>query len=128
MKPVGEAMAIGRTFPEALGKAVRSLEIGRDGLDDGGGALPPDQLRRKLEEPTAERLFHLRRAFRAGLDVDAVAALTRLDPLFLDGVRRMVEAEDACEGQDLAAVARETLRQAKRLGLSDRALARRLGV
>ncbi len=128
MKSVGEAMAIGRTFPEALGKAVRSLEIGRDGLDDGGGALPPDELRRRLEEPTAERLFHLRRAFRAGLDVDAVAALTKIDPWFLDGVRRMVEAEDAFEGRDLAGVARETLRQAKRLGLSDRALARRLGV
>ena len=128
MKSVGEAMAIGRTFAEALGKAVRSLEIGRDGLDDGRGALPPDELRRKLEEPTAERLFHLRRAFRAGLDVDAVAALTRIDPWFLDGVRRMVEAEDAFEGQDLAAISRETLRQAKRLGLSDRALARRMGV
>ncbi|HEY4230050.1 MAG TPA: carbamoyl-phosphate synthase large subunit, partial [Thermoanaerobaculia bacterium] len=128
MKSVGEAMAIGRTFPEALGKAVRSLEIGRDGLDDGRGALPPDELRRKLEEPTAERLFHLRRAFCAGLDVDAVAALTRIDPWFLDGVRRMVEAEDAFEGQDLAAIPRETLREAKRLGLSDRALARRLGV
>jgi len=127
MKSVGEAMAIGRTFTEALGKAVRSLEIGRDGLDDGRGALPPDELRRKLEEPTAERLFHLRRAFRAGLDVDAVAALTKIDPWFLDGVRRMVEAEDAFEGQELAAIPRETLRQAKRLGLSDRALARRLG-
>ena len=123
MKSVGEAMAIGRTFTEALGKAVRSLEIGRDGLDDGRGALPPDELRRKLEEPTAERLFHLRRAFRAGLDVDAVAALTKIDPWFLDGVRRMVEAEDAFEGQELAAIPRETLRQAKRLGLSDRALA-----
>ncbi len=128
MKSVGEAMAIGRTFAEALGKAVRSLEIGRDGLDDGRGALPPDELRRKLEEPTAERLFHLRRAFRAGLDVDAVAALTRIDPWFLDGVRRMVEAEDAFEGLELDAIPRETLRAAKRLGLSDRALARRLNV
>jgi carbamoyl-phosphate synthase large subunit len=128
MKSVGEAMAIGRTFAEALGKAVRSLEIGRDGLDDGRGALPPDELRRRLEEPTAERLFHLRRAFRAGLDVDAVAALTRIDPWFLDGVRRMVDAEDAFEGVALSEVPRETLREAKRLGLSDRALARRMGV
>jgi carbamoyl-phosphate synthase large subunit len=128
MKSVGEAMAIGRTFAEALGKAVRSLEIGRDGLDDGGGPLPPDELRRKLEEPTAERLFHLRRAFRAGMDVDAVAARTRIDPWFLDGVRRMVEAEDAFEGLELSSISRETLRAAKRLGLSDRSLARRLNV
>ncbi len=127
MKSVGEAMAIGRTFPEALGKAIRSLEIGRDGLDDGHGALPPDELRRRLEEPTAERLFHLRRAFRAGLDVDAVSALTRIDPWFLDGVRRMVDAEDAFAGRDCGAVSRDELRDAKRLGLSDRALARQMG-
>ena len=67
MKSVGEAMAIGRTFPEAFGKAIRSLEIGRDGLDDGRGELPREELLAKLEEPTAERLFHLRRAFLAGM-------------------------------------------------------------
>jgi carbamoyl-phosphate synthase large subunit len=127
MKSVGEAMAIGRTFTEALGKAIRSLEIGRDGLDDGFGALPPDELRRRLEEPTAERLFHLRRAFLAGLDVDAVAASTRIDPWFLDGVRRMVDAEEAFTGVSVAEVPRERLREAKRLGLSDRALARKMG-
>jgi carbamoyl-phosphate synthase large subunit len=127
MKSVGEAMAIGRTFAEALGKAVRSLEIGRDGLDDGRGALRPDELRRRLEEPTAERLFHLRRAFLAGLDVDAVAALTRIDPWFLDAVRRMVDAEEAFAGVSLEEIPRERLREAKRLGLSDRALARKMG-
>src|SRR6185369_1541020 len=115
MKSVGEAMAIGRTFTEALGKAVRSLEIGRDGLDDGRGALPPDELRRKLEEPTAERLFHLGRAFRAGMTVEEASARTRIDPWFLDGLRRMVEAEDAFAGRDVAAVTAEELRGAKRL-------------
>ena len=127
MKSVGEAMAIGRTFPEALGKAIRSLEIGRDGLDDGREPLPPEELRRRLEEPTAERLFHLRRAFLAGMDVDAIAARTRIDPWFLDGIRRMVEAEESFAGRALAGVSRDELRDAKRLGLSDRALARRLG-
>ncbi len=127
MKSVGEAMAIGRTFPEALGKAIRSLEIGADGLDDGRGELPREELLAKLEEPTAERLFHLRRAFLAGLSVDDVARHTRIDPWFLDGVRRMVETEEGFAGRSLGSVSREELRDAKRLGLSDRALARKLG-
>jgi carbamoyl-phosphate synthase large subunit len=127
MKSVGEAMAIGRTFPEALGKAVRSLEIGRDGLDDGEGPLPREELLAKLEEPTAERLFHLRRAFLAGMSVEDVAAHTRIDPWFLDGVRRMVEAEEGFAGRPLAEVCREELRAAKRLGLSDGTLARKMG-
>jgi carbamoyl-phosphate synthase large subunit len=128
MKSVGEAMAIGRTFPEALGKAIRSLEIGRDGLDDGRGELPREELLARLQEPTPERLFHLRRAFLSGMSVDEVARHTRIDPWFLDGVRRMVEAEEGFAGVGLESLDRETLREAKRLGLSDRALARRMGV
>ena len=127
MKSVGEAMAIGRTFPEALGKAVRSLEIGRDGLNDGHGPLPPQELLARLQEPTAERLFHLHRAFTAGMSVDEVAAHTRIDPWFLDGVRQMVEAEASFSGRSVAGVTREQLRGAKRLGLSDRTLARAMG-
>src|SRR5437867_5105902 len=80
MKSVGEAMAIGRTFAEALGKAVRSLEIGRDGLDDGRGPLPREELLEKLSVPTWERIFHVRRAFEAGLSVEEIAARTRIDP------------------------------------------------
>jgi carbamoyl-phosphate synthase large subunit len=127
MKSVGEAMAIGRTFAEALGKAVRSLEIGRDGLDDGRGPLPAEQLLARLREPTAERLFHLRRAFVAGMTVEEVAGHTRIDPWFLDAVRRMVEAEAAFEGRDPTGLSCAELRAAKRLGLSDRSLARRMG-
>ena len=128
MKSVGEAMAIGRTFAEALGKAIRSLEIGRDGLDDGRAELPREELLARLEEPTPERLFHLRRAFVSGMSVDEVARHTRIDPWFLDGVRRMVETEESFAGIGLDSLDRETLRAAKRLGLSDRALARRMGV
>jgi carbamoyl-phosphate synthase large subunit len=124
MKSVGEAMAIGRTFPEALGKAVRSLEIGRDGLNDGHGPLPPEELLSRLREPTAERLFHLHRAFTAGMSVDEVAAHTRIDPWFLDGVRRMVEGEASFAGRGVALVTRGEMWDAKRLGLSDRTLAR----
>jgi len=127
MKSVGEAMAIGRTFAEALGKAIRSLEIGRDGLDDGRGELPRAELLARLEEPTPERLFHLRRAFLAGMTVEQVARHTRIDPWFLDAVRRMVETEESFGGVNLETLDRERLRTAKRLGLSDRALARRMG-
>ena len=127
MKSVGEAMAIGRTFPEALGKAIRSLEIGRDGLDDGRGALAPEELRKRLEEPTAERLFHLRHAFLAKMSVEDIAQHTKIDPWFLDGIRRMVEAEEGFSGRCLAGASREELWSAKRLGLSDSALARKMG-
>jgi carbamoyl-phosphate synthase large subunit len=127
MKSVGEAMAIGRTFAEALGKAVRSLEIGRDGLDDGRGPLPRAELLAKLEVPTWERIFHLRRAFFEGMSVDEVASRTRIDPWFLDVVRKMVREETSFAGKSPGAVSREELRAAKRLGLSDSALGRAMG-
>jgi carbamoyl-phosphate synthase large subunit len=126
MKSVGEAMAIGRTFAEALGKAIRSLEIGRDGLDDGCGALPREALLARLAAPTPERLFDLRRAFVAGLSVEEIASRSSIDPWFLDAVRRMVEAEECLAGRRLADVPREELRRAKRFGISDRAIARKL--
>jgi len=126
MKSVGEAMAIGRTFAEALGKAIRSLEIGRDGLDDGGEPLPREKLLEKLSVPTWERIFHLRRAIVAGMSIEEIAAQTSIDPWFLDGVARMVAAERAFSGRKLAEVTCRELSDAKRLGLSDRSLARSL--
>ncbi|HZI67510.1 MAG TPA: carbamoyl-phosphate synthase large subunit [Thermoanaerobaculia bacterium] len=127
MKSVGEAMAIGRTFSEALGKAIRSLEIGRDGLDDGRGSLPREELLAKLEVPTWERIFHLRRAFLAGMSVEEVAARTRIDPWFLDAIEKMVAAERCVSKKSPAALSREDLRRLKRLGFSDAALGRAIG-
>ena len=126
MKSVGEAMAVGRTFAEAFGKAIRSLEIGRDGLDDGRGPLPMPELLAKLQEPTWERIFHLRRAFVAGMSVAEIAGHTRIDPWFLSAVGEMVQAERALAGRSCEDLGREQLRDAKRLGLSDRSLARAL--
>jgi carbamoyl-phosphate synthase large subunit len=126
MKSVGEAMAIGRTFAEALGKAIRSLEIGRDGLDDGRGPLPREELLEKLSVPTWERIFHLRRAFVAGMTVEEIAASTRIDPWFLDAIRQMIETERSFSGKRFSAVSAQEWRRAKRLGLSDRSLARAL--
>jgi carbamoyl-phosphate synthase large subunit len=127
MKSVGEAMAIGRTFAEALGKAIRSLEIGRDGLDDGGPELPREELLSKLSIPTWERVFHVRRAFLAGLSVEEIASRTRIDPWFLDAIGRMVDEERRLAGRCPADLSREELGGAKRLGLSDRSIARAMG-
>ena len=124
MKSVGEAMAIGRTFSEALGKAIRSLEIGRDGLDDGRPALPREELLAKLEVPTWERIFHVRRAFLAGMTVEEIALRTRIDPWFLDAMEKIVAAEGCVSGRSPDDLDRNELTALKRLGLSDAALGR----
>jgi carbamoyl-phosphate synthase large subunit len=98
MKSVGEAMAIGRTFQEALQKALRSLEIGAHGLSGGrwgGRELPPrEEIERKLITPCAERIFYIRHAFRAGFKVDAVYLLTKIDRWFLHNIKEIVDMEE----------------------------------
>ena len=133
MKSVGEVMAIGRTFPEALLKGWRSLE--RGGTDVLPDAARPDELealRRSLQEPSPERLRDLFRALAAGEAPEALARLTGVDPWFLHQMRRIVEADRQLAERalrDPEAPWREGLvREAKRLGLSDRHLAHRLGL
>ena len=93
MKSVGEAMAIGRTFKEALQKALRSLETKRFGLcgDGRDTRVDADTLRLKLATPNAERIFHLAQAFQDGMSIDEVFELTKIDPKFLHNVRQIVE-------------------------------------
>jgi carbamoylphosphate synthase large subunit/REP element-mobilizing transposase RayT len=96
MKSVGEAMAIGRTFKEALQKALRSLEIKRFGLIGDGNEKPVDAetLRLKLAVPNAERIFYIGQAFQTGMSVDDVFELTKIDRWFLRNVEQIVrEAE-----------------------------------
>jgi carbamoyl-phosphate synthase large subunit len=127
MKSVGEVIAIGRTLPEALQKAWRSLEAGRDGL---WSTLPPGpgpELAR-LAVPTEHRLELVAQALQAGRAVDEVAAASSIDPWFVDGVARIVEvgAEvEAAGGIDM--LGRELLWRAKRHGFSDRQLAAAVG-
>ncbi|MCK4728121.1 MAG: carbamoyl-phosphate synthase large subunit, partial [Desulfobacterales bacterium] len=91
MKSVGETMAIGRTFKEALQKGLRSLEIGRFGLGaDGRGRLAQEgivpsaeEIREKLIQPNSERLFYIRYGMKTGMDVETVHGLTGIDPWFL---------------------------------------------
>ena len=92
MKSVGEAMAIGRTFKEALQKALRSLEIKRFGLcgDGADRSVNPETLRLKLSTPNAERIFHLAQAFQDGMSTDEVFELTKIDKWFLRNVQQIV--------------------------------------
>ncbi|MEY2541282.1 MAG: carbamoyl-phosphate synthase large subunit, partial [Verrucomicrobiota bacterium] len=93
MKSVGEAMAIGRTFKEALQKALRSLEIKRFGLcgDGADKHIDPETLRLKLSIPNAERIFYLAQAFEQGASIDEVYGLTKIDKWFLQNIRQIVE-------------------------------------
>ncbi len=119
MKSVGEAMAIGRTFKEALQKALRSLEIKRFGLcGDGREArVDAETLRRKLSVPNAERIFYLAQALQDGLTIEEIFELTKIDRWFLANIAQIVTAQrDETD-----------FRKLKRLGFSDRQLAHSLG-
>ena len=90
MKSVGEVMAIGRTFKESLGKALRSMEIGRWGLDL--DKVPPlDDLKRQIVRPSPDRLWQLAEALRAGLSEAEAHQLTKIDPWFLRHLKQMVD-------------------------------------
>ena len=117
MKSVGEAMAIGRTFKEALQKALRSLEIKRFGLCGDGADKDVDleTLRLKLAIPNAERIFYIAQAFQKGASIDEVFELTKIDRWFLRNIAEIV-AETEC-------LKTKTFLRAKKLGFSDRQLA-----
>ena len=117
MKSVGEAMAIGRTFKEALQKALRSLEIKRFGLCGDGNEkrVDPETLRLKLAIPNAERVFHIAQAFQDGMSIEEVFELTKIDRWFLDNVHQIVEEQGK--------LAQTDMRRAKKLGFSDRQIA-----
>jgi carbamoyl-phosphate synthase large subunit len=130
MKSVGEVMAIGRTFKEALLKAVRSLEIGRYGLQplfsDEQRRTPEahQTIQRMLRWPNWERLWYIAEAFRAGFDVETIHELSRIDPWFLANIQEIVAFE---EQVGKSSDGDERLREAKELGYSDRSLATLLG-
>ncbi|MCS6788607.1 MAG: carbamoyl-phosphate synthase large subunit, partial [Aigarchaeota archaeon] len=130
MKSTGEAMGIGRTFEEALQKAIRSLDIGRHGLGADGRDAPRtlEQVMGLLSRPTWERVFAIREAFLLGMDVEEVYRLTRIDRWFLNGIRRIVEMERELKSADpRSSDFPEKLRMAKRLGFSDKQIAYVLG-
>ena len=133
MKSVGETMAIGRTFKQALQKALRSLEIGRPGLAgraDLEGQLTDAELERAVARPSPPRLFHLREALARGWGVERVSAGSGVDPWFLRQMDELIAYEQEIRGvESLAGLEadRAFFAQAKEFGFSDKQLAALLG-
>ena len=124
MKSVGEAMAIGRTFKEALQKSIRSLEIDRYGLgSDGVNDIREELLNDKLSIPNQDRVFYIKHAFEIGRTVDDIFSLTKIDPWFLNNIAQLVEFEKGFKDCALKNISAETMREAKRFGYSDRQIA-----
>src|SRR6266545_1082590 len=114
MKSVGEVMAIGRTFKEALQKAIRSLEQDRFGLGIDRGVADLEELRQKIRIPTAERCFAVAEGYRRGLATAEIAELSAIDPWFLENIRQIVEFEPAIQAAGLGDP--HVLRRAKQMG------------
>src|SRR5277367_4038293 len=120
MKSVGEVMAIGRTFKEAMMKAVRSLETGKKATADD---IEPRRLTQRLVTPHPERLSYVRYAFERGMTVREVARLTGMDPWFLNQMKQITDEIKAIGEKTIDTVTAEDLRTAKRMGISDERLA-----
>ncbi|MGH8158158.1 MAG: carbamoyl-phosphate synthase large subunit [Rhodanobacter sp.] len=123
MKSVGEVMAMGRTFHESLQKALRGLEIGKTGLNPTGLDISTEDglavLKRELREPRPDRVFHLADAFRAGLSLEEVHNLSRVDPWFLAAFEDIVLTEAEVMSQGITALDQPRMRELKRLGFAD---------
>jgi len=135
MKSVGETMAIGRTFKESLQKALRGLEVGAFGLGSDSRDLwatelqPSDEeIQARLSTPRADRIFYMRYALKAGMSIDAIYELTHIDRWFLDHMAQIVEHEAVIAGYgSLENWTRDAFWETKRLGFSDRQIARIVG-
>jgi len=128
MQSVGEAMAIGRTFPESLQKALRSLEQGRFGLncdpaEEQFAALSDDQVLAKAAIATPDRIFQVGEALRRGLGIDRVHEATKIDPWFLDQMLMIIEERQNMASMSLHDLTKRQWRRLKRLGFSDSQIA-----
>jgi len=135
MKSVGEVMGIGRSFEEALQKAIRELEIGKIGLvcnDDREEPLDLDELRKRLQNPTDERLFLLTRALEAGISVDEIEDLTGIDKWYIFKIKNIVDMEKKLKSlrrrKGKPATIIKCIREAKSLGFSDEQIGRGLSL
>jgi carbamoyl-phosphate synthase large subunit len=159
MKSVGETMAIGRSFKEALQKGLRSLEIGRYGLGADGkdaGIIPTSRkkreqfwevVRERLRTPRGDRVFWIRYALEAGMEIEEVHSLTQIDPWFLHPIKEILDVEKElrrCQARSKPeglrrirtprgsrgdwSIPQELLRRAKENGFSDRQVAYTLGL
>jgi len=129
MRSVGETMAIGRTFKEALQKGLRSLEISRYGLGADGKdpqSLTREEINQKLIYPNSQRIFYIRYALKMGFTIEEIHHLTGIDPWFLNNIKQILEFEENLKnyhGIDLSKIPEEIFKQAKEYGYSDKQLA-----
>ena len=126
MKSVGEVMDIGRTFQEALQKALRGLETGKDGLNE----ISTDRatIHHEISEPGPDRLWYLADAFRLGYTVKEAHRATRIDPWFLVQVKELVDIENSLKEYSLPELSKEEMLFLKKKGFSDRRIAKLLKV
>ena len=128
MKAVGEIMAIGRTFEESLGKAMRSMENGRFGLGrDGKDEFDETHFKSLVSTPTEHRIYYMAEALRRGMEPDEVASLTGIDIWFVERLKDMVAVEGMFDGKELIAIDEPLMRLGKRYGLSDVQIAQLTG-
>ena len=120
MKSVGEVMAIGRSFQEALQKACQSLEIRKFGLGaDGTGIRNLEEIAHSLENPSWDRLFHLKDAIELGVPLTTIQKLTRIDRWYLEQILDLVNTEKQIRRFTLETLPMDLMRTAKRKGYSD---------
>jgi len=132
MKSVGETMAIGRTFKEALQKALRGLEIGHIGLDNklDYQDIPKEKILKRLEEPNASRIFYIKYALQAGMSREEIAGISKIDIWFIAHIQQILEFENelVAAAQTFKDLSGEQIRKAKEYGFSDAQLAGILGI
>ena len=121
MKSVGETMAIGRTFKEALQKGLRGLEIGHSGLDNKQNytEISAQKLKLRLHTPNASRIFYIKYALQKGWSLGKIVKLTGIDPWFIDNIKQIVEMEHEIVHSPLSTVHRQKLRTKKNLSTID---------
>ncbi|MCH8347217.1 MAG: carbamoyl-phosphate synthase large subunit, partial [Proteobacteria bacterium] len=122
MKSVGEVMAIGRSFPESLQKALRSMETGLTGLNSPGGSKGKGDLKARMAQPVPDRILLIAEGLRAGIPAAEVAAITKYDPWFIRHIKTITDAEEGIIKEGLPADY-DGLLALKQLGFSDRRLA-----
>ena len=124
MKSVGEVMAIGRNFQEALQKACQSLEIKRNGLGaDGKELRNQEQLVESLKKPSWNRLFHIKDAMQLGIPFKTIQSLTRIDSWFLHQIEELVFVEKEISKYTIETIPFDLLKEAKQKGYADRQIA-----
>ncbi|MBM3294442.1 MAG: carbamoyl-phosphate synthase (glutamine-hydrolyzing) large subunit [Candidatus Aminicenantes bacterium] len=126
MKSVGEVMAVGRSFEEALQKATRMLQIGMYGVV-GNPSYSFTDLEKELRQPTDERLFGIAEALKKGWTVDRIHHLTKIDRWFITKIRNIVDLEANLRNHRLAGLPRDLLTEAKKKGFSDKQIAIMIG-